>query len=221
MPDYSPASYMLSRPPSALSLGVSMATFPPQQPLLGSSLSSASQLSLLRASENLPFNIPSRPPSALSIASLSTLQARLPPIHPVGAKRKRKPDDEKEERNSKRIATSQGVYRLSEHQDVALKPTSRITVARVQELYQLPDFLADYQASTFQASNPIDRNTLLDTWQSIRLFERQRRHHPEPTWRRVQACPPSSQVAAQADPVLYTTLARTANETANASLAGE
>jgi hypothetical protein len=125
-----------------------------------------------------------------------------PPNQPL-KKRKRKSDDEKEERMSKRILLSQQTYGLLPHQDIALQPLSRMTVAKLQEIHHLPNFLAEYQASTYQSENPMDENTVVETWQSMRLIEDQRRFHPKPTWRRVQAVPATKTEVAVADPVLY------------------
>jgi hypothetical protein len=121
----------------------------------------------------------------------------------LGKKRKRKSDDEKEERSSKRILLSQKTYGLLSHQDVALRPLNRTTVAKLQEIPGFSNLLSEYQASTYQAANPMDANTMVDTWQSIRLTETERRFHQKPTWRRAQAVPPAGTEVAVADPVFY------------------
>lgn len=119
-------------------------------------------------------------------------------------KRKRKPDDEREERSAKRIHLSQQTYGLLAHQDLALRPATKMTVAKLQETFQQYNFLSEYQSSTYQASNPMDENTVVETWQSMRLIESQRRFHPKPKWRRVQAVQPTKTEIAVSDPVLYT-----------------
>lgn len=154
-------------------------------------------------------NIPVPHPVHLVLNHLLTVFSNLQALLTGSAtqptkKHKRKPADEKEERSSKRIALSQQTYGLMEYQDLSLRPISRMSVSNLQELYQLPGFLTDYQGSTHQAANPIDENMVVETWQSIRLIEGQRRFHAKPEWRRVQAAPPTDTEVAVADPVLYT-----------------
>lgn len=188
-----PSLHALSRPTSSLSFTRHPAFLQPMDyPLAG---------------------IPSRPTSALSFGYVQPLQ----PSAQTGKKRKRKSESEKQEQSSKRIALSQNSYRLPRHQDLALRPSGRITVAALQEAYRLPEFLVDYQASPYQRADPIDRDTLVDTWQSIRLFEGEFK----PSWQRVQAFPPTNQEAAAADTVLYTKEPATADATASARLHGE
>lgn len=157
--------------------------------------------------------IPSRPASAQSLGFLQPLQ----PSVQTGRKRKRKSETEKEEQSSKRIALSQETYRLPPHQDLALRPSGRITVMALQETYKLPQFLDDYQASLYQLTDPIDQHTLVDTWQSIRLFEGEFK----PSWQRVQAFPPTNHEAAAADTVFYTKEPAPADAIASARLHGE
>lgn len=163
---------------------------------------------------NYPLaGIPSRPTSALSLGFLQPPQ----PSAQTGKKRKRKSESEKEEQSSKRIALSQDTYRLPPHQDLALRPSGRITVAALQQVYHLPQFLVDYQASLYQRTDPIDQDTLVDAWQSMRMFEGKFK----PSWQRVQAFPPTNHEAATADTVLYTKEPTTADATASARLHGE
>ncbi|KAG9078838.1 hypothetical protein FS749_009099, partial [Ceratobasidium sp. UAMH 11750] len=119
-------------------------------------------------------------------------------------KRKRVSDEEREERTSKRILASQQLYGLSAHQDVSLRPIERMTVLELQASYQLPNFLLEYQASTHQSMYPMDINSVVETWQSMRLIERPHRFCPKPKWRRAQAIPPTNTEVAVSDPVLYT-----------------
>lgn len=163
-----------------------------------------------------PASALSRPASALSSTSQTTRQALQQPPK----KRRWKPDEEREERSAKRIKLSQQTYGLLNHQDIALRPVSRMTVAALEETYQMPEFLAEYQTTTFHATCPMDRNTLVDIWHSIRLFEKERQFHPKPTWRRAQACPPTEKEVAVADPVLYVKAPATL-DVAGAELEGE
>ncbi|KAG8708187.1 hypothetical protein FRC08_000066 [Ceratobasidium sp. 394] len=158
----------------------------------------------MSTSSMLSAPIPSHPaPNYLS--NLPFSQSTMPhQKNELERKRKRKTEEEKEEQKVKRILLSQETYGLLPHQDIALQPVNRMTVKMLQEIYGFSNFLAEYRASTYQATNPMDENTVVETWQSIWLIEEQRRFHPNPTWRRAQAVPPTKTEVAIADPVLYT-----------------
>ncbi|KAG8735953.1 hypothetical protein FRC10_009957 [Ceratobasidium sp. 414] len=157
--------------------------------------------------ETVTKHVPVIPPTLSRMGSnrlLLALGQATVSVPVLARKRKRKTEEEKEERKSKRIAQSQETYGLLAHQDIALQPVNRMTVAKLEETYRFRNFLAEYKASPYQAMHPIDGTTMVETWQSIRLIENRRRFFPEPTWRRAQAAPPTDTETAVADPVFYT-----------------
>ncbi|KAG8705112.1 hypothetical protein FRC08_001837 [Ceratobasidium sp. 394] len=122
----------------------------------------------------------------------------------AGKKRKRQIDDldDKEERAAKRVERAQHIYALSEHQDIALRPTETLTVAAAQEKYGLPTLLADCKATHLVPAS-FGLQTVVGVWSSIRLQEPRCRMFPRVEWTRAHASPPSDKDPAVADPVMY------------------
>ncbi|KAG8692125.1 hypothetical protein FRC08_009995 [Ceratobasidium sp. 394] len=157
--------------------------------------------------EAITKHVPVAPPTLSRIESnrlLLALGQATVSVPILTRKRKQKTEEEKEECKSKRIAQSQETYGLLAHQDITLQPVNRMTVAKLEEMYRFRNFLAEYKASPYQATHPMDATTTVETWQSIRLIEKRRRFFPEPTWQRAQAVPPTDTETAVADPVFYT-----------------
>lgn len=131
------------------------------------------------------------------------LYTQLPSMSQPSRKRKRITNEEREEHTAKRIVSSQFNFGLLSHQDVTLRPASRVSIATLQHTYHLPNFLFDYQSSIYQAAYPMDEHTIVETWQSIRLTEDRRQLLSQPEWRRARAAPPRNLRDSASDPILY------------------
>ncbi|KAG8728199.1 hypothetical protein FRC11_011618, partial [Ceratobasidium sp. 423] len=120
-------------------------------------------------------------------------------------KRKRQIDEEdmSEEHTSKRILQSQINYGLQSFQDISLVPSDTLTMAEVQDTYELPNLLVDYKAGGHPFSAVINHESRVQVWKSIRLLDPRRRFFPEGTWHRTQAYAATDREPAVADPILY------------------
>ncbi|QRW07095.1 beige protein [Ceratobasidium sp. AG-Ba] len=125
-------------------------------------------------------------------------------VVPRVKKRKRQIDDadNKEERSAKRVERAQQIYNLSKYQDVALRPHESMTITEAQDKYGLPTLLEDCNASNLLAT-PVNGETIVGVWTSIRLNEPPRRIFPKVEWTRANATPASDRDPAVADPVFY------------------
>ncbi|KAG8732420.1 hypothetical protein FRC10_000942 [Ceratobasidium sp. 414] len=96
-----------------------------------------------------PYLAPPHP--ALNLALNKGLnQSRWVPVIARPLKKwKQMSDEEKEEQSEKWIKFSQQTYGLQPHQDITLEPLSCITVAELQQIYQIPGFLDKCRASTY------------------------------------------------------------------------
>ncbi|KAG8684415.1 hypothetical protein FRC11_012148, partial [Ceratobasidium sp. 423] len=126
----------------------------------------------------LPTNSPvSAPPKLLS----STIPQKA-------RKRKRQIDDEdiSEERTLKCIVQSQQNYGLPDFQDILLVLSDTLTMAEVQDQYELPNLLSDFKASGYPFTATINRESQV-----------------QGTWRHAQAYAATAKDPAVADPILY------------------
>ncbi|KAG8690402.1 hypothetical protein FRC11_011808 [Ceratobasidium sp. 423] len=147
-----------------------------------------------------------QPPAPPAHGPSSAAQRLPPPTLPQKVKkRKRQIDDEdiSEERTSKRILQSQQNHSLQDFQDISLVPSDTMTIAEVQDKYELPSLLSDYKAGNYPFAATINRESLVQVWKSIRLLDPQRHFFPKGTWRRAQAYAATAKEPAVADPVLY------------------
>ncbi|KAG8708297.1 hypothetical protein FRC11_006580, partial [Ceratobasidium sp. 423] len=124
---------------------------------------------------------------------------------PANAKGKRQINDEdiSEECTSKCILQSQQNHGLHDFQDIALVPSDMLTMAEVQDKYELPSLLSDYKVGNYPFAATINRESQVQVWKSVRLLDPQQHFFPKGTWRRAQACAATAKEPAVADPVLY------------------
>ncbi|CAE6434587.1 unnamed protein product [Rhizoctonia solani] len=147
-----------------------------------------------------------QPPVLLTNDSISTPpKLPLPTIAQKTRKRKRQIDDEdiSEERTSKRILQSQLSHGLQDFQDISLVPSDTLTMAEVQDKYNLPGLLSDYKAGGHPFAAMINRESRVQVWKSIRLQDPQRPFFPKGTWRRALAHAATDKEPAVADPIFY------------------
>ncbi|KAG8737562.1 hypothetical protein FRC11_001956, partial [Ceratobasidium sp. 423] len=147
-----------------------------------------------------------QPPAPLTNDSTSTPpKLLLPTIPQKTRKRKHQIDDEdiSEERTSKRILQSQLIHGLQDFQDISLVPSDTLTMAEVQDKYNLPGLLSDYKAGGHLFAATINCESQVQVWKSIRLQDLQQPFFPKGTWHHAQAHAAMDKEPAVADPILY------------------